>query len=163
MNIRQATKKDIPILETLYKKRVLYNDAHGIHQWNLEDVTWENLSKTYSINDFYVLEDEDVKACCCIVDVDPVYWPEMPKGKSLYLHKIMVDPDCSKRGYGDALVSYFKEKGRIEGYPDVRLDVRAQKDKLRMFYERNGFELVKVKAIFKEYETALYIYKILQK
>lgn len=159
MNIRQANKNDIPALEQLYKKRVLYNNAQGIPQWTLQEVSWDTLSKTYQIEDFYVLEDGDMKACCCIVDVDPVYWPRKKKGESLYLHKIAVDPDYAKKGYGDALVSYFKDKGKQEGYPDVRLDVRAQKDKLRAFYERNGFQLWKIKAIFPQYQTALYIYQ----
>lgn len=159
MNIRQANEKDIPEIEALYKKRVLYNDAHGMHQWDLEDVTWISLSKSYCMNDFYILEDPEIKACCCIVDVDPVYWPHKAQGESLYLHKIITDPDARKRGYGDLLVSYFKQKGQAEGYPDVRLDVRAHKDKLRTFYERNGFQLVEEKAIFKDYVTALYAYK----
>lgn len=156
--IRQATKEDIPVIEELYKNRVLYNDTHGIHQWNLEDVTWDALHKIYQITDFYVLEDPDIRACCCIVDIDQVYWPAMPKGESLYLHKIMVDSTYQKKGYGDALVAYFKTKGRTEGYADVRLDVREQKDKLREFYERNGFQLVEIKQIFADYKTALYKY-----
>lgn len=160
MKIRQANVMDIPIMEQLYKKRVLYNNAKGIPQWNIDDVTWAALSKIYRIEDFYVLEDPMICACCCIVDIDLIYWPDMPKGASLYLHKIVVDPDCAKLGYGNALVSFFKEKGRQEGYPDVRLDVRAQKEKLRQFYENNGFRLWEIKSIFPQYQTALYIYSL---
>lgn len=39
---------------------------------------------------------------------------------------------------------------------EVRLDVRAYKDKLRSFYERNGFTLVRFASIFDDYDTALY-------
>ena len=58
-----------------------------------------------------------------IVDEDALYWPDMEKGTSLYLHKICVDPAYSGNGYADAMIQYFIEKGRREGYPDVRLDM----------------------------------------
>ena len=158
LQIRRAEEQDIPQLEQLYRKRVLYNERKGIPQWTLQDVKWETLCRTYRIGDFYMLFDIQLIACCCIVDVDPVYWPGRKKGDSLYLHKIATDPDYEKQGYGDIMLSFFKEKGRREGYPDVRLDVRAHKQKLRSFYERNGFQLMEVRSIFQEYQTALYVY-----
>lgn len=157
--IRQATKKDIAGLEALYQKRVQYNDAHDIHQWNSEDVTWAALSNIYRISDFYVIETQGkIVAAVCFVNYDPAYWPEMKQGESYYLHKICVDPDHAKQGYSEELITYFKERGKALGYKDVRLDVRAHKEKLRAMYEKHGFVLVREEALFDGYHTALYRY-----
>lgn len=159
--IRRATINDIKGLEELYRERVLFNDANGIHQWNLSDVTWDCLSKQYKIEDFYIIEEAGgIVAAACFVDYDPVYWPEVKQKESFFLHKICVHPQHRKKGYSGELIEYFKKRGKELGYPDVRLDVRAHKDKLCAMYEAHGFKLVRIDAIFKDYETALYRYEI---
>lgn len=159
LHIRQAREEDKLSIEAMYERRVRYNDAHGIHQWKLDEVNWEAFSRLYTIDDYYVGTLHGSVVCGnFIVDEDALYWPEMKKGASLYLHKICVDPAYSKNGYADALIQYFVEKGRREGYPDVRLDVREHKDKLRSMYERNGFQLYKTSRFHKDFTTALYIY-----
>lgn len=159
LHIRQAREADKPAIEAMYERRVRYNDAHGIHQWNPDEVSWEAFSKLYTIADYYVGTVKEKVVCgLFIVDEDALYWSDMEKGTSLYLHKICVDPAYSGNGYADAMIQYFIEKGRGEGYPDVRLDVREHKDKLRRMYERNGFQLYKTGRFHPEFTTALYIY-----
>lgn len=157
--ITQACEQDIPALEQMYRNRVLFNNAHDIAQWRLEEVTWEALSELYTIEDCFVGKVNGEVACACfIVDIDELYWPEAKPKESLYLHKICVDPKYRGLGYSDALITYFKEKGRREGYPCVRLDVRKHKQALRQMYERNGFVLVKYGDFVPEFSTALYHY-----
>ena len=157
--IRQARDQDIAKLERLYQKRVAYNDAHDMHQWNQEEIDWKCLSQTYQIQDFYVVEKQgDIVAAACFVDYDPIYWPMMKPKQSLYLHKLCVDPDMAKQGYSTALIEYFKQTGKEKGYPDVRLDVRAHKIKLRAMYEAHGFVYMNTVSLFADYDTALYRY-----
>lgn len=62
----------------------------------------------------------------CSSDEDAMYWPDMEKGTSLYLHKICVGPQVhSGNGYADAMIQYFIEKDAGKANPDVRLDVCA--------------------------------------
>lgn len=160
MKITQATSVDIPAILTMYQRRVAFNNEHGIPQWTFDEVTWEAFAKTYTIEDYYVGKlGEDVVCGMFIVDVDNLYWPEIPQGKYLYLHKICVDPAYSKRGYSDAMIEYFKAKGKREGHAEVRLDVREKKDKLRAMYERHDFQLVRTGSFVPEFTTALYQYK----
>ena len=51
LHIRQAREADKPAIEAMYGRRVRYNDAHGIHQWNPDEVSWEAFSKLYTIAD----------------------------------------------------------------------------------------------------------------
>lgn len=160
MKIRPAKPADIAAIEAMYAHRVAYNDAHNIHQWNIEEVTWECFSKLYTIDDYVVGEVEQTIACgMFLVDVDALYWPERPQGASLYLHKICVDPTYRGNGYSDALIQHFIAEGKRRGYADVRLDVRAHKKKLREMYERNGFTLSAIKQIHPDFLTALYVYR----
>lgn len=160
LTIRKAVKSDIPVIEKMYFKRVVYNDAHDIHQWNLEDVSWDAFSVLYTIDDYYVgIYKGQIVCGLFIVDIDELYWPQAKKGESLYLHKICVDPAFSGLGFADDLIQFFIEKGKNEGYSHVSLDVRAHKEKLRAMYERNGFVLHSIRTFFPEYETALYTYK----
>lgn len=159
LQIRQAVKEDIPAILKMYQRRVAYNNEMGIPQWRFEDVTWEAFSQLYTIDDYYVGEcDGEVVCGLFIVDVDTLYWPDEEKGKYLYLHKICVDPKHAKKGYSDAMITFFKDKGRAEGYPEVRLDVREKKLKLREMYERNGFRFVKRGQFVPAFTTALYHY-----
>lgn len=159
LTIRQAIPEDVPQIEEMYRRRVTYNDAQGIHQWDLEEVTWTALSQLYEVSDYYVgMLDNQVVCGLFIVDIDELYWPDTPKGETLFLHKICVDPAFSGRGFADAMISFFKEKGRREGYPYVCLDVREHKEKLRAMYERNGFLLYKIGQFKPEFTTALYRY-----
>lgn len=159
LKMRQAREADKPAIEAMYGRRVRYNDVHNIHQWNIEEVNWDAFSSLYTIQDYYVGEANGRIVCgLFIVDEDALYWPDMEKGASLYLHKICVDPAYSGNGYADTMIQYFIEKGRREGYPDVRLDVREHKDKLRRMYERNGFQLYKTGRFHPGFTTALYIY-----
>lgn len=158
--IEKPTKKDIKDILAMYKKRVIYNIEHGIKQWSLDEVTLEEFAKTYTLNDYYMGKCNGKIVCgMFIVDIDELYWPNAKKGEALYLHKIVVDPDYSGKGYGGLLIEYFKEKGRSEGYSEVRLDVKEYKEKLRSMYEEHGFQLVEIKQIFTEYKTALYHYE----
>lgn len=161
LSIRQAVIQDIPAIEAMYKQRVLFNDAHDIHQWNLEEVSWKAFEELYKIDDYYVGECEGTIVCgFFLVDVDELYWKECKKGEALYLHKICVHPEWKGRGYADALIEFFKEKAAYEGYPYARLDVREYKGKLRAMYERHGFTQVAIKKIHADFLTVLYEKKV---
>lgn len=93
LHIRQAREEDKLSIEAMYERRVRYNDAHDIHQWKLDEVNWEAFSRLYAIDDYYVGTVHGNVVCGnFIVDEDALYWPDMEKGTSLYLHKICVDP-----------------------------------------------------------------------
>lgn len=160
VTIRNAKEKDIQLIETLYRNRVTQLANKNIKQWEYEEVTWNTLSKDYTPDNFYIVEKEDrAVGAFAIVDYDPGYWKNDKKGDALYLHKVLVDESATKQGVSSLILDYFKEKGRKEGYPIVKLDVREYKDKLRALYERNGFVLKEIVDLNKGYLTCLYTYE----
>ena len=157
MIVKQAQKKDISCIETLYKLKVQELAEKGLKQWEDEEISWEAMSQDYDISDFYIVYcDKEAVGCFSVVDYDPTYWINDKPKEALYIHKVMVLNKAKGSGASDYILDVFKELGKKRGMPCVKLDVREHKEKLRSYYERNGFELVEIVDLQKGYLTALY-------
>jgi GNAT superfamily N-acetyltransferase len=147
--VKQASEKDIPIIEGILLDAARWMDDNGIHMWDEQNVLWDNLSKHNSIDNFYIACDSDTPASCMsLTDYDPVFWPDIPKGESLYIHKLAVLRKYAGQGYTTELIDYAKEKARQSGIKAIRLDCHKGRPKLRAVYERHGFVCVDEKTLF---------------
>lgn len=159
--IIQATPSHILEIETLYKDVTSYFISIGKKQWEIEDVSWKELSKLYNIEDFYLgYENEELAVVCCIVDKDEFYWPEIKAGTSLFLHKLCVSRKYKGMGYADKMLDFYKEYGKNKGYSIIRLDCRSNKPDLIQLYQRNDFKIVCVERKLKDTDTHKFIYEI---
>jgi len=156
--IRQATQADIPAIEGILLDAVRWLDANGQHQWDAENVRWAKLSQYFGIHNFHLAFDGGTPvACMALIDHDPHFWPDIPKGESLYLHKVAVLRAYAGKGYVRKLVDFAKEKAACEGIKSLRLDCHLRRNKVRAVYEKLGFVCVAETVLFDQYETALYV------
>ena len=155
--IHQAGVTDIPVIEAILKDVVCWMDDSGMHQWKHEDVKWNDLSKYFAASDFYIAYvDHTPAACMALVDYDPQYWPDIPLGESLFLHKVAVMRDFSGKGISKALIDFAKQKAKDLGMQAIRLDCNQSRHKVRAVYEKQGFVCVEEKTLFGYYHAALY-------
>ena len=129
--------------------------------WTESDVSWDNLSKRFNYDDFYIAYcNEEPAGCIAVIDYDPEIWPEIEKGNSLFLHYVVVSRSFAKHGVADELLEFSKQLAHIRKIP-IRLDCNRFRKKLRDLYESHGWVYVG-KKYFKEkvYHSALYIYDI---
>lgn len=157
MIVKQAQDKDITCIETLYKIKVQELAEKGLKQWEDEEITWDTMSQDYDISNFYIVyKDDEAIGCFSVVDYDPTYWLNDKPKEAIYIHKVMVLNKARGSGASDFILDAFKDIGRKRGMSCVKLDVREHKEKLRSYYERNGFKLVEIVDLGKGYLTALY-------
>lgn len=160
INIKQATEKDIPILEEIMIDVVEFLDNINQPLWARQNITWTGLSQHYRIEDFYIAYINDVPlGCMALIDHDPAFWADIEKGKSLFLHKLAVKRSGAKRGVSTALIDYAKQKSVTLGIGEVRLDAHQFREKVRALYESQGFVCVEEKCLLGRYYTAFYLWK----
>jgi GNAT superfamily N-acetyltransferase len=156
--VKQASEKDIPVIESILLDAVHWMDENDLHQWEERNVRWDGLSKHYTADDFCIAYDNNTPAAwMALVDYDPVFWPDIPKGESLYIHKLAVLRKYAGQGYSTELIDFAKEKARQSGIGAIRLDCHKNRPKVRAVYERHGFVCVGEKTLFGKYETAFYV------
>lgn len=157
--IQQAEEKDIPIIEAILLDAVDWMTKSGVpNQWNESNVTWSALSKSYRINNFYIAyQNESPAACMALLDYDPTYWPDIPKGESLYLHKLAVKREFAGKGSSKELIDFAKNLAHSYCINTIRLNCNQHRIKLRAVYENACFMCVEEKTLDGKYDTALYV------
>ncbi len=159
--IMQANENDIQTIEHILLSIVHWMDINELPQWKAENVKWENLSKFFEANDFYIAYKNDIPVgCMALIDHDPTFWPDIPKGDSLFIHKLAVLREYAGKGYSKELIDFAKSKAIDMGIKTLRLDSRADKSKVRAIYENQGFVCVEEKDIFGVHATAFYECKL---
>lgn len=160
--VKQADEYDIPIIEEILLDAVNWMAKSGLqNQWNESNVKWSNLSKFYKINNFYIAYENGYPAACmALTDYDSTYWPSIPKGESLYLHKVAVKRRFARKGYSKELIDFSKKLALSHSINAIRLNCNQHRDKLRKVYEKEGFICVEEKTFLGKYATALYVCSI---
>ncbi|MCL2816730.1 MAG: GNAT family N-acetyltransferase [Oscillospiraceae bacterium] len=157
IEIKTASEKEISVIVEILEDTVAWLDGIGSPLWRKQQVQWERLSKDFSASDFYIAYLDKMPAgCMAVVDYDPEFWAGIPKGESLFIHKLAVKRFAAGKGLSDALISHAKSMCAIRGISELRLDCSSDRPKLRAVYERNGFICVEEKIIYEKYPTAFY-------
>lgn len=157
--VKQADEHDIPIIEEILLDAVNWLSESGLkNTWNESNVKWSNLSKSYKIDNFYIAYENGLPAACmALTDYDPIFWPDIPKGESLYLHKVAVKRAFAGKGFSKELIGFAKNLALSCCINAIRLNCNQHRNKLRTVYENEGFICVEEKTFFEKHDTALYV------
>ena len=157
ITVKQATEADIPVLENILLDTVNWLNEIGQPLWTEDQIKWERLSKDLSASDFYIAYLNEIPAgCMAVVDNDPQFWADIPKGESLFIHKLAVKRFAAGQGVSDALIFRAKEMCVDKEILFLRLDCDSHRPKQCAVYERNGFVFTNEKIIFGKYHVAFY-------
>lgn len=106
IKIKQAQFEDIPTIQSILLDTVNWLNEMNQPLLKAEDVVWSMLSKSYSINDFYItFIDGKPSRCIVIIDLDPLFWPNVTKGDLLSIHKLAVTNLARKTGVSPLITS----------------------------------------------------------
>lgn len=115
--------------------------------WSKEQTSPESLEQEYSVDQLYFLEKNGERVgAVFLMDYDPTPWPEIPKGESLFCHKLTIHPAFSGKGYGTEALRCIAKHAEENGYEWLRLDC-DDREALHDLYQSFGFELVDMRNI----------------
>ncbi len=159
--VKQAEEFEIPFIEDILLDAVYWMEKNGLQNlWNESNVKWSNLRNSYKITDFYIsYQNGEPAACMALTDYDPIHWPDIPKGESLYLHKLAVKREYAGKGCSRELIDFAKALSYKNAISSIRLNCNGQRTKLREVYEKEGFICEEEKTLSDKYVIALYIHR----
>ena len=143
--IRRGVHEDLtPILE-ITKNCAVKMDAMGIYQWNENYPNRNAFIDDIKNNELLVFTKGALLVGCIALctKMDDVYkdvkWLTKDV-KSLYVHRLAVDPQFQKKGIGKKLMDYAEDFAKKNNFISIRLDTFSKNKNNMRFYERRGYK-----------------------
>lgn len=133
--------QDLETIIRLFDASVGYQEKNGYP-------TWRNYDKDAIINDiknklqFKVIADGEIAMVFSILYSDPIIWRHMDDGKSLYLHRIVVNPSFKGRRLFQVILDWAISNCREKRLNKVRMDTWAENPGIITYYKSFGFNEV---------------------
>ena len=142
IEIRRIKNEDIADLSSVLIETVTWLNQERISQWSLDDISPEKLLEAYAKDEIYIGYLADRPVCAVVIQrKDDIFWQGANHDDSLYLHKLAVTSEFRGTGLAETLVDLVCQRATELGKYYVRLDCRANREKLCQFYtqSRLGF------------------------
>lgn len=116
--------------------------SRGILVWRASELPEEDFRAAALSGELVMGFDEgQTVATMLLQSSDPIYWPEVAPGTSLFLHKIAVRRAHAGRGWLGRLIEFADQNARRRDIGWLRLDTLPESP-LRYLYEQHVFSVL---------------------
>jgi GNAT superfamily N-acetyltransferase len=142
LRIRRAGPTDAGAIEAMLREAAQWVDALGVVMWEEGELDPSHIAAEVEAGQFVVAEiGGDMAGAIRFQLDDPLFWPDLPPGRSAFVHRLVVRRAFKGPGISQALLAWAVNEARTEGRDALRLDCDADRVKLRALYEAFGFRL----------------------
>jgi GNAT superfamily N-acetyltransferase len=157
--IRRARPDEVDTVAAMWTEAGQWLATIGSDQWQYPART-ERIGASIAAGDeCWLVEDAGGLVATLTLDghADPEFWrPADDPGAALYVHRMVVRRAAAGAGLGSALLDWAGARAERAGRAWLRLDAWRTNARLRSYYERQGFALVRVVELAHRRSGALY-------
>src|SRR5690606_33015370 len=136
-----ATLEDADLIHTMLMEAEKRLRERGMPMWDPEELDFRRLRRDVAAGMHHLaFVDGDAAGTIRYQLEDEEYWPELlGSEEDAYVHRLAVRSPFLGRHVGAALLDWAAAHATAMGRSFLRLDCDHHRDRLRRFYERNGF------------------------
>lgn len=143
MEVVDATHESIDIFSKVLNDSSVWLNSINQPMWKYEDIASEELLKKYRVEDMKLCYEQGSLIGVYILQwYDPLFWASLQENESGILHKLAVCRESAKKGYGSKLIESAELICKERNIKWLRLNCGTLRNRLRNFYESNGFRMV---------------------
>jgi GNAT superfamily N-acetyltransferase len=140
VHVRQATPADVETVSSILLEAATWLERRGIPLWRHDELALDLVRADVAAGAFWIGDLNGEPAGTVRVSLsDPDFWPEVPDGETLFLHRLAVRRRFAGGQVSTALLAWACDHARGRGLGYVRLDCEASRPQLKAIYERFGF------------------------
>ncbi|MCW3481462.1 GNAT family N-acetyltransferase [Neisseriaceae bacterium JH1-16] len=140
--INRACLTEAPEVAAVLREAADWLVACGQSMWRADEVTVEQVGDAVAAGQFGLARlAGEVVGTVRLTHHDPLFWPELAEGVSVFVHRLAVRHRVAGQGVAQALLRFAADYAVGQGCADLRLDCSADRTALRALYEGFGFRL----------------------
>ncbi len=132
---------DLPLIFDLFDHSIRYQEKHGYPVWKNYD-QGAIRADMESKNQYKIIVDGTIGIVFSVGYADKIIWRELDMGDAIYLHRIVVNPECKGRKLFGLILEWSVEHAKQKGLSAVRMDTWAGNESIIKYYTGFGFSIV---------------------
>ena len=139
--IRNTAMSELAQIFELFEHSINYQEKKGYPVW--KDYDKKAIIKDIeNKNQYKVVVDSQIGIVFSICYTDKVIWRDLDKGDSIYLHRIVVNPEFKGQKLFGLILNWAIEHSKQKGLSSIRMDTWAANPTIINYYKSFGFVFI---------------------
>lgn len=139
-SVRQATPSDTGVVIEILREAARWLEQTGETMWRDDEMSSSHIAADIEAGLVFLAECDGEAAGTIKFQLDDVlFWPDVPREQSAFVHRLAVRRRFAGGGVSSALLQWAVSRTRSIGRTVLRLDCEASRMRLRAVYEQFGF------------------------
>jgi GNAT superfamily N-acetyltransferase len=161
VTMRQAQSSDAVVVQDMLEEAARWVDALGVVMWEEGELEPGRVDNEIAAGLFFIAEvSGDAAGAVKFQLEDELFWPDLIRGDSAFLHRLVVRRRYRGLGVSTTLMRWAVSRASAMGKRFLRLDCDASRAKLRRLYEEFGFRFHSFRQVG-AYYVARYEYRLI--
>jgi GNAT superfamily N-acetyltransferase len=132
---------DLPQIFELFDHSIHYQEKKGYPVWRNYDKN-AIIKDIADKNQYKVIIDSKMAIVFSVRYSDKIIWREMDKGNSIYLHRIVVNPEFKGQKLFGTILAWTIQQARRRELDSIRMDTWAANPNIIEYYKGFGFAFI---------------------
>ncbi len=141
VEIVNTVASDLDEIYKFFEQSILYQEKNGYPSWRNYDKN-ALVRDIEDKNQYKGVIDSKIAIVFSVRYSDKIIWREMDKGNSIYLHRIVVNPEFKGKKLFGSIVEWTKEHSKQKGLDSIRMDTWAANPTIIEYYKKFGFTVI---------------------
>jgi len=137
--VSHTNRQDLDTIFSLFDESVKYQEKHGYPTWHNYDKN-AIMRDVEALRQYKVVADGNIAIVFSVAYSDRVIWRHMDQGKSIYLHRIVVNPAFKGQRLFSVILDWASQHCKEKGLDNVRMDTWADNPTIIEYYKGFGFK-----------------------
>ena len=133
--------EDLPFIYGLFEQSIIYQEKKGYPVWRNYDRN-AIVKDIENNNQYKIIIDSAIAIVFSVGYSDKVIWRELDEGKSIYLHRIVINPEFKGQKLFRRVVAWSINHMQNKGLSTIRMDTWAANPTIIDYYRSFGFEII---------------------
>jgi GNAT superfamily N-acetyltransferase len=139
--IQHTSVADLEDIYSFFDQSIAYQEKHGYPSWRNYDRN-AIIKDIEDRNQYKVTVDGKTGIVFSVCYADKIIWRHWDKGNSLYLHRIVVNPEFKGQKLFGLILDWAAGHCRQKNLANVRMDTWAANPTIIEYYKGFGFRVV---------------------
>ena len=139
--VANTEMNDLEQVFSFFEESIKYQEKHGYPVWRNYDRN-AIIRDIENKNHYKILVDSRIAMAFSVCYTDQVIWRDLDKGDSIYLHRIVVNPEFKGQKLFGKIVDWAIEHCKQNRLKNIRMDTWAANATIINYYKSFGFKFI---------------------